>query len=378
MLRSHIKLGSIFGIKVGLHYSWFLIAVLIALSFFRTFRLEFPQMGDTQVGIMGVSAALVFFISLLLHELSHSLVAKTRGIPVREITLFALGGVSQMEGQSVTAKDEFSITAAGPLASVAIGITLLGIAQFLGGPAATPATRLMSMLGYINLGLAVFNLIPGYPLDGGRILRAALWWKSGNLDAATRSAARAGQAVGFGFILFGTVSFFGGAGFSGLWIAFIGWFLVQAAGASVLEVGIKHALAGVRVMDVMKRDCPTVDRHTGLQELIEGQLLRTGNRCFIVVDNGDVVGLVTPKDITAIDRALWPTTAVDRVMRPLEVLRTVAPDDSLSSALEILSRENINQLPVVANGRLEGVLSRADVVNNLQTIIEFSEAKPSR
>ena len=226
-------------------------------------------------------------------------------------------------------------------------------------------------LGYINLTLAVFNLIPGYPLDGGRVLRAIIWWKTGDADRSTQLAAKTGQAVAFLFIALGIFRFFGGAGVGGLWIAFIGWFLLQAARESYVQVGLTHALAGVRVADIMARDCPTVDGWLNVQNFVDQELLRSGRRCFVVVDKGEMAGLVTPNEIMPIDRARWPYITLHDVMRPIGEIRSVAPDASLASALELMSREDLNQLPVVANGHLEGVLSRAQVISYLQTSAEL-------
>jgi Zn-dependent protease len=371
VLQSHIKLGSVFGIKIGLHFSWVLIALLIVFSLSGRFQEEYPHLPPGYVFALGVGAAILFFTSLLLHELSHSVVARSQGIPVREITLFALGGVSQLEGEAASAKIEFQIAIAGPAASIGIGLLLVGIAQLLGGDAAGPVIAALSLIGYINFGLAAFNMLPGYPLDGGRVLRAVLWWRGGDLEKATQSAAKAGQAVGFTFILLGIAGFFSGSGLSGLWLAFIGWFLLQAAGASYLETGFKKALAGARVADVMTLGCPTIPRDLTVQELVDQELLRTGRRCYVVADDGHVAGLVTANEIAQVDRARWPHTAVEGVMKPLEGLRTIAPWDTLSSALDLMVRENVNQLPVVEEGRLEGMLSRADVLNYLQTLTEF-------
>ena len=235
-MRSNIRLGKVFGIKIGLHFSWFLIALLIAFSLSEQFRAVNPAWSAALVVTLAIATAILFFVSLLLHELAHSLMARSHGIPVREITLFALGGVSQIEGESPDAKTEFLIAVVGPLTSLAIGLVCLAAAYALSGPV-TPAQAVLTWLGYINLSLAVFNLVPGYPLDGGRVLRALLWWKSGDVERATRTAAATGQVVGGLFIAFGIIQFFFGANFGGLWISFIGWFLLQAAGESRRQAG---------------------------------------------------------------------------------------------------------------------------------------------
>ena len=370
-MRPQIKLGSVFGIKIGLHYSWFLIALLIVLSLSSQFHASNPAWGDGVILTLAVATAILFFISLLLHELAHSLVATSNELPVREITLFALGGVSQIERNPVSAKVEFWMAFVGPLTSAAIGVLCLTLARWIGNPSTDPWMAMLLWLGYINLSLAAFNLVPGYPLDGGRVLRALIWWKTGDADRSTQSAARVGRAVAFGFIAVGIFQYFGGSGIGGLWIAFIGWFLLQAARESYVQVGLTHALQGVRVADVMTRDCPTVDGWINVQNFVEQELLRTGQRCFIVLDKGEITGLVTPHEIKQIDRAKWPFTTLHDIMRPLEDLHSVTPDTPLTSALESMSRYDLNQLPVVSNNHLEGVLSRARVLGYLQTHAEL-------
>ena len=370
-LRSQIKLGRIFGIEIGLHYSWFLIALLIVFSLSSQFHTSNPQWGDGVILSLAVATAILFFVSLLLHELAHSIVAKSNGLPVKEITLFALGGVSQIEKNPTSARLEFWMAFVGPLTSAAIGGICLLAARAVGGTSSDPWMVMLLWLGYINLTLAAFNLIPGYPLDGGRVLRAIIWWKTGDADRSTRAAAKTGQAVAFAFIAFGIFQFFGGAGVGGLWIAFIGWFLLQAARESYAQVGLAHALEGVRVADVMTRDCPTVDGWLNVQNFVEQELLRTGRRCFVVVEKGEVTGLVTPHEIKQIDRAKWPFMTLHDVMRPIRDLRSVAPGASLKSALELMSRDDVNQLPVVSNGHLEGMLSRAQLLTYLQTHAEL-------
>jgi Zn-dependent protease/predicted transcriptional regulator len=370
-LRSQIKLGKLFGIEIGLHYSWFLIALLIVLSLSSQFHGTNPEWGDSVILVLAVLTGILFFVSLLLHELAHSLVATSNNLPVKEITLFALGGVSQIEKNPASAKIEFWMAFVGPMTSAVIGaICLLG-AHAVGGAPSNPGTAMLLWLGYINLALGAFNMIPGYPLDGGRVLRAIIWWKTSDPDRSTQAAARVGQMVAFCFIALGIFRFFGGAGIGGLWIAFIGWFLLQASRESYVQVGLAPALQGVRVADVMTRDCPTVDGWLNLQNFVEQELLRTGRRCFIVVEKGEMTGLVTPHEIKQIDRAKWPFTTLRDIMRPIGDVRSVAPDASLKSALELMSRDDLNQLPVVSNGHLEGVLSRAQIISYLQTHAEL-------
>ena len=369
-MRSQINLGRVFGIKIGLHYSWLIIAFLIVFSLSAQFHAGNPEWGDGIILALAVLTAILFFVSLLLHELAHSVVARSRGLPVREITLFALGGVSQIEQEPASAKTEFWMALVGPLTSACIGVICLAL-RGLAGAASSPAVAMVSWLGYINLALAAFNMIPGYPLDGGRILRSLVWWKTGNMERSTRIAARAGQVVALVFIGVGILQFFAGVGIGGLWMAFIGWFLLQAAGESYLQVGLKRAIEGVRVGDVMTPDCPTVSGNLDLQQFVEEELLKTGRRCFVVLENGEVTGLVTPHEVKQVDRARWAFTNLHDIMRPLEQLRTVTPETPLTSALEMMSRRDFNQLPVVSNGRLAGVLSRAQLLSFLQTRVEL-------
>ena len=365
-MHSQIRLGRIFGIEIGLHYSWFIIAFLIVVSLGAQFRAAHPAWGGQLSVALALLTGLLFFLSLLLHELAHSLFAQRHGLPVREITLFALGGVSQIEKNPASAKTEFWMAFVGPLTSAVIGL-LCEVLRSLAGSPARPPYVMLAWLGYINLALAVFNLVPGYPLDGGRILRAAIWWKTGDVERSTRLAARIGQIVGGIFIAFGILQFFGGAGFGGLWMAFIGWFLLQAAGESYLQSGLSRALNRVAVGDLMSRECPGVDGHLNVEHFVDDLLLRTGGRCFMVTESGKLEGMVTPREIKTVERRKWPFTTLLEIMRPIGQIKTVAPETPLRDALEIMGREDLNQVPVMSNGHVAGVLSRAQVLNYLQT-----------
>jgi Zn-dependent protease/CBS domain-containing protein len=374
-VKAQVQLGRIAGISIGLHYSWFIIALLITLSLAQHFRSVAPEWSSVLVWTASVVTGVLFFAALLLHELAHSLLAKARGLRVRAITLFALGGVSQIESEASDAKSEFWIAIAGPITSVAIGLVVLETARLAGWvPGTEPVTPVVSVLvwlGYINIVLAVFNMIPGYPLDGGRVLRAAIWWITRNADRSTRLAAQVGQAVAFSFILLGLFRFFVGASFSGLWLAFIGWFLDDASRASYVQVELMAGLRGRCVADMMDRDFPTVEAHLTLQDFVDEYLLRSGRRCFVVLQNDQVAGLITPHEVRTVDRESWSQTSVQSVMRPLSQLRIVAPDTPALEALELMGREDINQLPVISDGRLEGVLSRGHVVQFLRTNAEL-------
>lgn len=374
-MEAQIKLGRIFGIEIGLHYSWLIIALLIAFSLTGHFGNAHPGWGRGVIWGMAIITALLFFAAIIAHELSHALVAKWRELPVRSITLFALGGVAQLEKDAEDATTEFLVSIVGPIASAVIGSVCLLLAWILGWTMITePTTPLMAMLvwlGYINIGLAIFNLLPGFPMDGGRVLRAIIWWRTGSAPRATRAASLTGQVVAFAFIIFGIFRFFGGAGFSGLWMAFIGWFLLTAAKAAYAQQELTEQLRGVRVGDLMTRDCTVVEGNANLETFVHDYLLHTGQRCFLVAEQGEVKGLITPNEVKGIAQARWPYTTVYEVMRPLEKLRTVTPETPVSEALEIIGREDINQLPALANGRLAGMISRDQILRYLLTRAEL-------
>jgi Zn-dependent protease/CBS domain-containing protein len=369
-MHSQIRLGRIAGIEIGLHYSWFIIAFLIAFSLAAQFHTITPHWSEGVVWAAASITAVFFFVALLLHELAHSLVAKAYGLRVRAITLFALGGVSQIESEAPNAKTEFWIAIVGPLTSLLIGGIFLGLAYASGWrPSISPADPLTSVLlwlGYINILLAGFNMIPGYPLDGGRVLRAIIWWINKNADRSTRAAARVGEVVAFLFIFFGLFRFFVGENFGGLWLAFIGWFLLEASRSSYALTGITSVLRGRRVADLMDRNCAAVEGYLSVRDFVDEYLLHSNSRCFVVRQNEHVAGLVTPLEVKAVSRDNWDQTSVQSIMRPLNQLPVVPPDMPAAKALELMTRDNVNQLPVVADGKLQGIFSRAQLLRFLQ------------
>ena len=375
-MKSSIRLGRVFGIEVGLHYSWFLIALLIVMSLSAQFQAEHSGWGPAVIWTTSLMTALLFFATLLAHELSHALVARSHGLTTRAITLFALGGVAQIEKEPEDPKTEFLVGIVGPFSSAVIGVISLGLAWVAGWhfnhTPDTPIIAMLVWLGYINLMLAAFNMIPGFPLDGGRILRAIIWWSTKNGTRATQLAARTGQVVALGFIALGIFRFFAGAGFGGLWIAFIGWFLLQAAGSSYSTVTLTSNLKDVRVSDVMTQDCVAVDGNLNVQSFVEDHLLRSGRRCFVVEQNGEMIGLVTPHEIKHLEKARWPFTTLYDVMRPLDQVHTVTPSTPVMEALETMGRDDVNQLPVVSGNHLDGIVTRANVIQFLQTRAELS------
>ena len=370
MIRHSVPVARIFGISIGLDYSWFLIFVLftwlLAASYYPA---AYPTWSRVEYWIMGAVTAVLFFVCVLLHELGHSVVAIRYQIPVRNITLFIFGGVSQIEGEPHSAGAEFWIAIAGPAVSAALaaGFTLLRPAV----AAVSPLLALTTYLAYINGALALFNLIPGFPLDGGRVLRAILWSSTHSFRKATLAAATVGRFIAFAFIVWGVAQILAGQLANGLWIAFIGWFLENAASAQVQQQIIESLLAGHMVSEAMNPRYVSVPAATSLQDLVDRHILGSGSRTIMITRDGEVVGLVTVHQIAAVPRDRWPTTTVADAMTPIGRAKRVKPTTGLWEAMTEMDRDGVNQLPVTADGRILGVLTRADVISYLRTLQEL-------
>ena len=370
-MRSNVKLGKLSGIEIGLHYSWFIIAALIVFSLVERFREAHANWTRGESWTVALATAALFFFSLLLHELAHSWVAQRRGLRVEAITLFALGGVSQIQDEATDAKTEFWVAIAGPITSLMIGFFCLTVAQGLGWHRSTEpysvATAILVWLGYINISLAIFNMIPAFPLDGGRVLRSIIWTISKDAGRSTRIAVRVGQLVSFLFILDGIWRYFFGEGFGGLWIAFIGWFLMDAATTSYGRPEPRSSTAGgLRVSNVMSRGCVPVNRGMSLQVFVDIYLLKTSQRCFGVKDHGLLVGLVSRQDVGAIPRERWDNATVGDAMRPWRDLRVVTPDTKVVDALKDSAGDEVDPMPVVEKRRLQGIVFRSQLMHALR------------
>lgn len=384
-MRNGFRIARLFGISIEVDWSWLLIFALITWNLSATFSNTHGDWGNLLTWGVAISASLLFFISVLLHELAHSLVAKTRGLPVRRIMLFLFGGVSNIEREPPSPGIEFWIALVGPLTSIILGVGLLVVGS-LAAPVSevvtdpqnlltrlSPLSTLLLWLGSVNIFLGFFNLIPGFPLDGGRILRSVLWAVSDDLRRATLWASRIGQGVAWLMILAGFAMAFGvqipifGTGFvGGIWLVFIGWFLNSSAMMSYRQVVIQDALEDVPVTRLMRSDPPTVPPTLTIDQLIDQGVMGTDDHAFPVVDQGRLVGLVTLDDIRSISRDAWGNTRVRQIMTPTADLVSILIDEDAAEALTKLRARDVRQLPVMSDGNLVGLLRRRDIVKWLQ------------
>jgi len=363
MLRGGIPLGRVFGISLRLNYTWFIVFVLVTWALTtQYFPTAFPHWQWPTSLLAGVVTSLLFFGSVLAHELMHSVVARSTGIDVHSITLFIFGGVAHMSEEPRQPKDELRIALAGPLTSVALG-AMFWVIYFLLGDHWELAAGISYWLGLINIFLAAFNLIPGFPLDGGRVLRSILWWRSQNLRRATRTASNIGRGVGYLFIFGGVFFIFQGLWLNGLWLALIGWFLENAAVGSYRQVSLQDMLQGHTASEVMTRDCPIMDPDLTVERLVNDHILTTARRCFPIAAGNRIMGLVTIHNIRALPRDQWPTTTLRQTMTPLDRLKSVSPDEDLSTVMRALTEEDINQVLVVNNGNILGIIARDNLLN---------------
>jgi len=371
-MSGSLSLGKVLGIPIRLHTSWFLVAVLVTVSLAAGF---FPQQyggwSPMTYWLVGAVTAVLFFGSVLLHELGHAAVALREGVPVKSITLFIFGGVANIGAEPPTAWAEFRIAIAGPLVSFALAATFTSLGTVLGG--IDTLSGPLAYLGRINLLLGAFNLIPGFPLDGGRVFRALLWKIGGNLRSATQWASRAGQLVALSFILYGIALFFFGGGLMGsLWYVFIGWFLNNAAQSSYQQVVLRDALSGVKARSVMTQQCQTVPAGVPLDRLVEENILEQGQRCFFITDQGDLKGLVTLNDVRRVTPGHRGEVTTDQVMTPSDSVYQVHPEDDVMTVLQKMDESDVNQVPVVEGGRLLGLITREGLLRDIRLRAELA------
>lgn len=381
MIGRGFGIGRLRGINIRIDWSWFIIALLMTWNLLNIFSQTHPEWnGGLRLGL-AMLTALLFFASVLAHEMAHSVVAQAQGVPVRNITLFLLGGAANIQREPPSAKAEFLIAAAGPLMSLVIGALLFGVGlasaaiysevlspgRMIAG--LSPASTLLLWLGSINLVLAVFNMIPGFPLDGGRVLRSVLWAVTKNLSTATLIAAWIGRLIAWVMITLGVLMLFGisipfmGTGtYGGVWMIFIGWFLNNASVQSYRQVTIQKMLENVTVERLMRRDPPTAEAGSTVADLVNSQMLSAEEPAFPVMENDELVGMVTIEDVKRVPRERWNWTTVREAMTPSSRLVTVRPEECANAVIDMLIQRELAQVPVIAsNCRLVGLLRQRDI-----------------
>ena len=358
--------GRVAGIEVRVDSSWVVIALLITYSMYLRLSVLYPELsGGGAVGLAILSAVL-FFGSVLVHELAHALVAQARGIRVQDITLFLFGGATRAKVDSRGPGDEFLIALVGPLTSGLLA-GLFGIVAGLGSDLLSrPLAGTFGYLAWTNLLLAAFNLVPGFPLDGGRLLRSAIWKTTGSLARATRIASLSGQGVGWLLVAAGVASLLAGDLAGGIWFAFIGWFLVQAARSSYQELQLQQLLGGVEAEDVMAGDLRRIPPELSLQDAVDDYFMRYDHSAFPVEEHGRTIGLLTLRGVRRVPREQWPTRRVREAMVPLGDQVVVAPDARMDGVLGKLQDGEANRVLVVQDGEVVGIITPSDLTRWLR------------
>jgi Zn-dependent protease/CBS domain-containing protein len=396
MTNSGIRIAKLFGIKIRIDWSWLLILLLVVWNLSVAFSQMHTDWSLPLTISIAVSAALLFFLSVLLHELAHSLVAKAQGIPVDSITLFLFGGVANIREEPKSPGNEFVMAILGPVTSLVIGFALL----FLSGIGLetqeilqrqpreilqqfTPLRTLGFWLGSVNVILGVFNMIPGFPLDGGRVLRSILWAVTRNLQKATRWASFVGQAIAWMMIIGGVAMIFGlripvfGEGLiNGVWLILIGWFLHNAASRSYQQLIVRDILVDVPVKRMTKRNPPTVPGDITVDVLIEDYIMQTDDHAFPVMDADRLVGIVCLEDVRRLPAEMRSEKLVSEIMTPRSEIRTTHPDGDAFEALMTISRNSLRQLVVMDGDEMFGLVRRRDIIRFLQIQSEDFSTNP--
>ena len=362
------RLGAIFGFEIRIDYSWFIIFFLILWTLgFGIFPSLYP--GESPLAYMAMAGAgtLLFFASLLAHELSHSLVARAKGVPVSGITLFVFGGMAHAKMEFEEPGDEFQIAGIGPVTSVVLGGLFYLVAWGANAAGASaPVVGVASYLGFINVLLAVFNLLPGFPLDGGRLFRAGVWKYTGDLRKATRWATTGGKLLGYALIVLGLLSFFAGNVIGGLWSVFIGWFVRSAAEASYEQLLLRQSLEGMRAADAMTPDPYTVPADISLERFVEEHVFQGRHHAYPVVVEGRPVGIITLERLKRIPREEWGHRPVGDAMAPTQEAMLVEPEQGMDEVLDRLGQSDTGRLLVTRGTDLLGIITRSDLARWLE------------
>jgi Zn-dependent protease/CBS domain-containing protein len=366
MFGTSWRVARIAGIEVRVDSSWVVIALLITYSMYLRSSVLYPELEGGGAVALGILATVLFFGSVLVHELAHALVAQARGIRVQDITLFLFGGATRARVESRGPRDEFVIALVGPLTSGLLA-ALFGIIAGLGGDVLSrPLTGTFGYLAWTNLLLAAFNLVPGFPLDGGRLLRSAIWKATGSLGRATRIASVSGQAVGWLLVAAGVAWLLAGDLAGGIWFAFIGWFLVQAARSSYQELQLQQLLGGVEAEEVMAGDLVRIPPELSLRDAVDDYFMRYDHSGFPVEEQGRTIGLLTLRGVRRVPREQWPTRRVREHMVPLGDQVVVAPDARMDDVLGKLQDGETGRVLVVQDGEVVGIITPTDLTRWLR------------
>ncbi|MBV9615914.1 MAG: site-2 protease family protein [Ktedonobacteraceae bacterium] len=369
------RLGTIAGVDIYINYSWLIILVLLTISAaIGWFPATNPGYSFGTYLLLGLIAAVLFLFSVLLHELAHSLVARARGLTVKSIVLYVFGGVSNIEQEPPSPGVEFQMAFVGPITNLLLG----GLCLLLLLPIRGDRSGVEAVLAYLfvsNVLLGILNLVPGFPLDGGRVLHSIVWRVTDNANRATRITTTIGMVIAYIFIFIGIWLFFAGNALDGIWLGFIGWFLLNAAQAARTQATLETTFRGVSVEQVMNRDVTTVPSNISLQKLVDEYFLPQGLRSALVMQADQLAGLITLSDIRHVPREQWDSTPVGFAMVPLEKLHVVSPQQELRDVLPLMSSQDVNQLPVTQDGRLVGVLSRDAIIRSLQVRRSLGEGR---
>ena len=378
-MRGSLSLGRIFGIPLRLHYTWFIIFGLVTVSLVLNPLVEPPYPPMAQRIILGILASLLFFASIVTHELAHSILAIRNNIPVKDITLFVFGGVSQITKEATHPRTELSVAIVGPLTSLALAGIFYGLFLLLASANQVLGAGLMWWLAWINALLAVFNLIPGFPLDGGRILRAIVWHRTQDYHRATVIATKVGRGIAYAFIAGGVALIFAlQLWLNGMWLIFIGWFLNDAARASYQQLLVRDALMGMTVRQVTDYASPLVPPHMNLADLVEQYVLPTGRSCFLISWGAGLEGMVTLQQIKKVPRTSWATTTVQDIMTPANKLKVAHADQDLLGVIQEMSGESTNHIPVVEVEKVIGMINREDIARLLRARADFGTGSTPR
>ena len=370
------RVARIRGIAIEIHPSWLFILGVLSFSLSDgVFPDQYPGWSTATYWAVGVTSALLLFVAVLVHELAHAVVAQRRGLEVPKITLFIFGGVSHIARQPRSAGEEFAIAVAGPLTSLAIAV-LAGAVYLTMHERVEQVGAIGAYLATVNLLLAIFNILPGFPLDGGRVLRSIAWRRTKSFRRATRIAGSVGEIFGYTLMMGGVAFLLAGYAWNGLWFMFIGWFLSGAARGEKEALQLESVLSRLRARDVMRTTYPTITPGISIEEVVEWHMVGEGERAAVVAMDDAVVGILSVSDVRRVPREAWPNTPAQRAMTPRDRVLTVSADTPALEVLHQLGANRLNQVPVLEEGRMIGLITRRELLERVELAESLGERRP--